>query len=253
MARKVYQTKITASWLDEDEKHPATHMLVPMKEYEKMCDDIRKANSETYQAKLEAKQIIEDLEKKNKKEREELRKSYEADHDHLWGLLEAKNAEIKRLAGLNEDLLRVARERANAERKMNPKKERSGYRLLKSGATRKNIGYNKNTGAVYKDVWETVLECPYEADIPLEQIAREIYKDLKEKVLPGMGAKGYGIKGDEGNLWKGSYEDALEVGGSTPVVFDFAFSINTKGKPPYRWVITLITTMPVTVSKDLMG
>ena len=67
MARKVYQTKITASWLDEDEKHPATHMLVPMKEYEKMCDDRRKAKSETYQAKLEAKQIIEDLEKKNKK------------------------------------------------------------------------------------------------------------------------------------------------------------------------------------------
>jgi hypothetical protein len=254
MAKKMYQTKLTASWTEADEKHPATHMLLSMKEYEKMCEDIRKANAEAYQAKLDAKQMIESIGKENAREREQLRKSYEADHDYQWSLLDIQEKEIKRLEELNKDLLRVARERANAERKMMPKKERSGYKLIKSGATQKKIGYNKNTGAQYGYAWETVLECPYRADIPLNEIGREIFKELKEKVLPGMGAKGYGLKDDDGGLWKGDYGEACKVASEIgmAVVFDYDFSVNMRSRP-YRWLITLVTTSSTTVSEDLMG
>ncbi len=254
MVRRVYQTKIIGTWLDEDEKHDATHVLVPVKEFNKLEDDVRKANAEAYQAKLDAKQMIESIGKENAREREQLRKGYEAEHDYQWSLLDIQEKEIKRLEGLNKDLLRVARERANAERKMMPKKERSGYRLIKSGATRKKIGYNKNTGVKYGYAWETILECPYKADIPLKEIAREIFKELKEKVLPGMGAKGYGLKDDDGGLWKGDYGEACKVASEIgmAVVFDYDFSVNTRSRP-YRWLITLVTTSSTTVSEDLMG
>lgn len=250
MAKRMYQTSIAFNWREEDEKHPATHMLLSLKEYDRMCDDIEKAQSEAYQAKLYAKQQIESIRKNAEAEKEQIRKTYEADHNYQWDLLNQKEAEIKRLTGLNEDLLRVARERANADRKMKPKKERSGYRLIKAGATRKNVGYNKNSGAVYADAWETVLESPYQATIPLEEIDREIYKELKEKVLPSTGAQWAIFKGDPDSIWKGNYNQITEEEKKKAFIFDYDFSINPK---TYRWMISLITTSAITVSKDLMG
>ena len=46
------------------------------------------------------------------------------------------------LAGLNENLLRIARERANADRKLKPKKEHTGYVVVSS--TEKEYRYKIN-------------------------------------------------------------------------------------------------------------
>lgn len=73
---------------------------------------------------------------------------------------------------LNEKLLRISRERANAERKLTPKKEHTGYAVLLSTEKQQ---YYKSSGATEKSVfttWETFIQTPYPVDLPEEQTRR---------------------------------------------------------------------------------
>ena len=72
------------------------------------------------------------------------------------------------MAGLNENLLRIARERANADRKLKRKKEHTGYVVVSS--TEKEYRYKVNRRDFETVMlWETVLQSPYSIDFTEEQ------------------------------------------------------------------------------------
>lgn len=102
---------------------------------------------------------------------------------------EQAREELKRQRYLNGNLKRIARERANADRCIKPKKEHDGYLVLSSRQwvehydhelteeeynakpeefrARYRFPYTEHRTA---DVWKSIIQTPYDASLPLGQI-----------------------------------------------------------------------------------
>lgn len=88
---------------------------------------------------------------------------------------EKKESEYQR--GLNVTLLRISRERANADRKLERKKEHSGYVVTYSAEKEYRYKIDRRSwGRVM--LWETVLQSPYSADFTEQQARTQIWEDL---------------------------------------------------------------------------
>ena len=77
---------------------------------------------------------------------------------------------------LNENLLRISRERANADRKIKPKKGNTGYVVLRS--EEREITYKKSNGDLELAIlWETTLQTPFAANLSETQL-RELVAEV---------------------------------------------------------------------------
>lgn len=79
---------------------------------------------------------------------------------------------------LNKNLLRILKERANAERGIIPKKQHHGYIILCSQQLIKkdNIKYSEAVTA-----WKTQIQTPYPLNLKSSEIKDQIFKDFVEK------------------------------------------------------------------------
>lgn len=138
--------------------------------------EIARAERETVEAQKQAAASIEKVKQEARRriaqEQEDCRKSL----DDLNEELEKAQDEGMYLAGLNENLLRIARERANADRKLKRKKEHTGYVVVSSTEKPYRYKVDQRRWKVAM-LWETVLETPYSIDFTEEQ-AREQTKEL---------------------------------------------------------------------------
>ena len=83
-------------------------------------------------------------------------------------VLDNKNEAIASLEARHGNLLRMSKERANADRNLRPKKWHTGYLVIRS--TQKKI---KN-----EIVWETLIQTHYHFDLAAEAADEEIQRDL---------------------------------------------------------------------------
>lgn len=84
------------------------------------------------------------------------------------GILDSKDEAIASLEARHGNLLRMSKERANADRNLRPKKWHTGYLVIRS--TQKKI---KN-----EIVWETLIQTHYHFDLAAEAADEEIQRDL---------------------------------------------------------------------------
>lgn len=84
------------------------------------------------------------------------------------GILDSKDEAIASLEARHGNLLRMSKERANADRNLRPKKWHTGYPVIRS--TQKKI---KN-----EIVWETLIQTHYHFDLVAEAADEEIQRDL---------------------------------------------------------------------------
>ena len=182
-----------------------THVILTLNEYNKLHQRIRTAINDGERAKDEAARAAaasaDNAEKAVRKIQEEAAQKIEQMQKRLIVEQEAKIYQM----GLNQDFKRIARERANADRGIRPKKERSGYVVLSS--RQKKYKYKKNRhdmAEVY--LWETVIQTPYSIDFTAEQAmteTRELFaRDENGEWLIGK----LGICGE----YNGKYEDMLD-------------------------------------------
>ncbi len=104
--------------------------------------------------------------------------------------------EAEKLKNLNKNLMRIARERANQARQITPKKNNDGYLVLEScqWQERYKHDFTKEEYAQLSDdikrrypdgyyekrtasVWRSVVQTPYDASLPLNQIRSQIEDD----------------------------------------------------------------------------
>ena len=90
--------------------------------------------------------------------------------------LEAEQAENNYQRSLNENLLRISRERANADRKLKPKKGHTGYCVVLSVEKEHRYGTGKYMRRVL--LWETVIQSPYGVDLPEELVRKQVTEEL---------------------------------------------------------------------------
>ena len=126
------------------------------------------ADKKIHQIQNEAQSRITDAEKKIAKNTAEWEKK-----------LAAEQQESALQRGLNANLLRITKERANAERDLKPKKEHNGYVVLTS--VEKESRYKDSYGHPRTiTLWETAMETPYTVDFEAEQV-RGLIRELTQE------------------------------------------------------------------------
>lgn len=186
-------------------KTDATHVIQTMKEFSEMIgiasmyrDKALNAEGREKRAKekctalqSENRKLLEEVSSLRKQisqcsqaaERaESLEKEKIALQDRIADLEEAKfQAE-----GLNRNLLRICTERANADRKINPKKQHDGYLVLQSREWREKLS---DKSIIH--TWKSVIQSPYDASIEPEIAESKIFNDLVNSVLVDLGVGKY--------------------------------------------------------------
>ncbi|MCR5295671.1 MAG: hypothetical protein K6E30_10980, partial [Lachnospiraceae bacterium] len=203
------------------------------KEYKELWGKVRTAQKDAAYVRSEAEKNVSEIKKKAKETIAEYRKKAEADADrrveearnvvrkgeqkaeNLRKQLEEANEIIKNEKHLNENLMRIMRERANQSRGIKPKKQHDGYLVLGSRQWKEKynveiwdtedhmIRYSRNLGAARRkgylrtehktaDVWKSVLQTPYDASIPLEQVQYRVEEEdlWKKGILKDIGCTG---------------------------------------------------------------
>ena len=93
---------------------------------------------------------------------------------------------VAQAEGLNRNLLRISRERANADRRISPKKRHDGYLVLQSREWRERLS-DKSV----MQTWKSVLQTPYDASMEPEIAEKQIFDDLVNYVLGDLGVIRY--------------------------------------------------------------
>ena len=177
---------------------------------------------------------------------ENIRKSAQEEIENTKKMLDRSEQENEYLRGLNSNLLRISRERANADRKLRPKKEHTGYVVVSS--VEKEYRYKKNRSKTWTTVtlWETVLQSPYSVEFTEEQARkqmRELLEGKRESWLIGrLGITGY---------FPGKYEDMIEI----PVYSQRNTMFSIRLRANYRsgyWEVSFSHTQPLGVVPENM-
>lgn len=143
-------------------------MILTKEEYGRLVAEIARAERETAETKKSARLQIDREWRKAQTEMEQAKQEAQETVDSMQKTLDEAYGEIEYLQSLNENLLRIARERANADRKLKRKKEHTGYVVVSS--TEKEYRYKVNRRDFETVMlWETVLQSPYSIDFTEEQ------------------------------------------------------------------------------------
>lgn len=177
---------------------------------------------------------------------------------------EMKSA-LEKQKNLNNNLKRIARERANADRGLTPKKERSGYVVMYSQQHRQKyrVDYDfdewraenpyadKKNFVAYEiltaDCWRTTLQTPYDASLPLNQVRDDIWYELMHKHLYPMGFRKVQDvdKNGEYRSWSEETDDGVER--EVCGLYKWDFKANYKSG---LWEMTLYHTKSLRVPEE---
>ncbi len=155
-----------------------SHVIMTKAEYDELLDQIQNAKREAAAAAAQADQRVRSI----KSQADAKIKQIQDDADKVTGELQeelsAERAERKYQQGINSNLLRISKERANASRKLKPKKEHSGYVVISSTEKDHYYKYGANRRKVI--LWETVLQTPFSIDFTEEQARTEAEELFRE-------------------------------------------------------------------------
>lgn len=191
-----------------------SHVILTKKEYDQILREKAQAEQEKrnmeYEAEKTVKRAQNDALRRAQKAKEEARRSVEGIEQEL-AAEKAENAYQRRL---NANLLRISKERANAGRNLNPKKEHTGY-VVVSSAEKEHRYKDGNRHWKAVTLWETVLQSPYSVDFTEEQARKQMLEELFQKDesgdwpiqkigITGNYSRGYAeMTGDKG--WREDY------------------------------------------------
>lgn len=174
-----------------------THIILTRAEYRNLIYEKDKMEQEMLKIKQEVKYYEESLQNETEDRIRQIK-------EQLGRKIDAAQKEIDYLKGLNANLLRISRERANADRKLRPKKKHTGYTLISS--EEKDYHYKSEYGELKATVlWQTVLQTPYSIEFTEEQV-RNLLKEMNSEegdldILEKIGIE---------SSYTGRYEDMIK-------------------------------------------
>lgn len=183
-----------------------SHVILTKREYDTLQHNLLMAQNTARDIQYNAKREIQQIQDESEVEIREIEEAAEKRIAEIEKELLEERQESELQRGLNANLIRIAKERANAERKLKPKKEHTGYVVVAS--TEKEHRYRDGNKRWYSVLlWETILETPYTVDFEVEEVKRlvkELFqKDGDEKWL----IQRIGINGDYPNGYAEMIDD----------------------------------------------
>jgi len=145
-----------------------THVILKKAEYDELMDQIQDAKAEVRKADQRVREITNQANVKI----QQIQVAADKTVAELQQELAEAQEERAYQESLNANLLRISKERANASRKLKPKKEHSGYVVISS--TEKDHSYKYGANRKTVRLWETVLQTPFPVDFTEEQARKEM-------------------------------------------------------------------------------
>lgn len=156
-----------------------SHVIMTRKEYEQQLREVSVAKQEALNARYNADREIQEARSYAKNQIAVAESTAAKKVADLERALAAEQKESALQRGLNANLIRIAKERANADRKLKPKKEHTGYVVVASMEKEHRFkDESRNWCSVM--LWETVLETPYTVDFEVAEV-RELIRELFQK------------------------------------------------------------------------
>lgn len=245
MAQSVYKTFL--GWFNEKERHLGTHMLLTNEEYEEIINKEKSLKRQLEENKEFHLEEIDNLIDEYENEKENLKIDYEklVKKLKMQVLLAMKQAADQK--DLNDNLLKISKERANQERNLQQKKEHTGYVVVAS--QEKEVEYRRGNSIEKFMVWETTIQTPYSIKFTEMNARNQILSELltKEKgfLLSKIGIKQqYNISVDK--LLKEKKKEILE----SNTIFSQRLKANyTAG----FWEYIMLHTLPLSdVPQDML-
>ena len=181
-----------------------THAILTKKEYEELLRKIATAEQEARNVKYDAEKQIREAQQNARYEAQKAAEEAQKVVDGMKDTLAAETAEKGYQQRLNANLLRISKERANADRKLKPKKEHTGYVVITS--EEKEYRYRARGKWSRVKLWETVLQSPYTVDYTEEQARKQIEEDLFPESQDWLISK-IGITARYGGSYEGMMDD----------------------------------------------
>lgn len=216
-----------------------THVILTKAEYDNLRDQIQAARKETTVALDKVAQV----ERQAASKIQQIKTEAGLQLEDLQRKLDEEALKTEYQKGLNTNLLRISKERANAARKLKPKKEHSGYVVISSAE--KSHSYKKGAHRGTAILWETVLQTPFSVDFTEEQ-ARTETEDLFQKDASGAWPIGkIGINGQ----YLAGYGEMIRDKNSEEWA-KYNVMVNKKLRANFRvgyWELILLHTKPLDV------
>ena len=224
---------------DDSSAREATHVILTKEEHEQLLREER------------------NLERKLQSQRNELTAQLQKAEDDAFRRVRAAEATAKQCAQemekklaraqqisdyweqLNEDLLRMSRERANADRNLRPKKQHTGYVVLASAEKERRYEVPNEQKMKRATLWETVIQTPYSVDFTEEQVRQQTGTEETLLLLQRIG-----ITADHSvDCEKKGMHEVLKGHGKTDNVILSRF-LRANFRAGY-WELTILHTKPL--------
>lgn len=154
-----------------------THVILTKEEY----SQILAAQEQAQREKRDAQASMENAWEQARRSVQEVRSELSHEIDGLKKVLAEEKARREYQQGLNENLKRICKERANADRMLRPKKGHSGFMVVSS--SEKEYRYKRGQKWQTARLWETVLQTPFSVGFTEEQARRQIQEGLLDTGL----------------------------------------------------------------------
>lgn len=156
-----------------------THVILTLGEYDGLKREISSAQQAERIAEYNADKKIHQIQSEAQSRITHTEKEMAKNTAEWEKKLAAEQQESALQRELNANLLRITKERANAERDLKPKKEHTGYVVLTS--VEKESRYKDSYGHPRTiTLWETAMETPYTVDFEAEQV-RGLIRELTQE------------------------------------------------------------------------
>ena len=247
MSEFVKKTIMGYKTLDGGQSDPeCTHVILSLKEYNDLLREISQAKQEARNERSKA----DDDKKENERRLKLMAQEHEQTIEKWRTTLEAERAESAHQKRLNENLLRIARERANADRKLKPKKEHTGYVVVVS--SEKIYRYKSGRRLESVKLWETVIQSPYSIEFPAKQakklILEEFFLENGEWEAARLGIERW-VAGDYEDFLSAADKDEEFIQQNTALTGYRSFRANYRAG---YWEMILVHTRPLeVVPKDM--
>lgn len=219
-----------------------THVILTKEEYSEFLKEqaglrtsVQDERQRADATKLEANRKIVEAQKEAAREIDQVRKE-------MAVVQRALDDEVE----LNINLKRIAKERANADRHLKPKKEHSGYVVVSS--IEKAYRYRSGRDTEVVSLWETVVQTPYEIGFSEEVARKQILEELQNEIMQGIGIEVFSSK---------RYEELVFLKGWRQKLVNYNVMMDTRLKGNYRagyWEVVFLHTYPLgQVPKDMMN
>ena len=149
---------------DNSSVREATHVVLTKEEHEQLLQEKRSLEWNLQSQRNELTAQLQEV----KDDAFQRVSAAEATAKQCAREMETKLARTQQIADyweqLNEDLLRISKERANADRNLRPKKQHTGYVVLISAEKERRYEVPNKLKMEHAMLWETVIQTPFSVD-----------------------------------------------------------------------------------------